>query len=807
MRGPRLLASIVAAQITGVLLADAGLAPTPTRLGSSLVLVALAAAGLRHRPSLAAGAVALAVAALAHGQTLERARLDGLLAHGEHTLDARLLERRSTSSGLRWVFRADEPGRPRQFVVFASRAAAEAWPLAEALPGERWRLRVRLAPVVGPANPGAPDHVRQNARRGIGATASLVDPRLAVRTRKSAFGGLQEGAARWRARSLERLQRHGEGGRLLSALALGERAGVGEIRRDFATLGVSHLLAISGLHLGMVVLLAYRVVCWIARWVACWGGERGGSWVAPAMARDGRKGALGLALIAGGGYAWVAGFGLPVGRALLFGLVGAAAFALRRPGPGRSGFWAAAAVLLALQPAAVFELGAQLSFAATAALLYSAPAGPTDRADEGGISGLSRGFGGYRRVDRIWSGGTQALRVSATALVATAPVLAAHGLVSAPVGLLANVALVPWTALVLLPGALLASGCAALGIWVGVEQSVAEIARWTLVGIHELAARLPETGARPAVAVSGLLVAWGMAAAALWQSSTFGRVGGALGAVLVLELGRASSASIGAGRLVALDVGSGDSLIVQTQGAAILVDGGLAMHGIVDFGRSRVLPALGALGIDRLDILIATHADADHVGGLVAVVEQLPVGVVWLPHGQLEDPGFRALRAAARARSVGVREVSAADAGVRFGPALRVEVLWPPRDARRLRRNDSSVVLVVTLGESRWLLTGDLGAAGELALLQSGQRLDAEVLKVGHHGSAGSSLGRWLDVVQPTAALLSAACNRPGLPSGSVLGRLEARSVALWWTARDGAVFVGADPPTIHSRAPGRGCR
>jgi competence protein ComEC len=574
------------------------------------------------------------------------------------------------------------------------------------------------------------------------------------------------------------LEQRGRGGALVRALALGERSHLGGVQPAFAALGVAHLLAISGLHLSLVLGAAYGLARIVLRGV-------------PVLGRtaDARAVALGVALVCAGAYAAFAGLGIPLRRALIFALAAAVCWRVRRPGPGRSALWIAASVVIALEPAALFDLGTQLSFAATAGLVYARPPSRVSS----------------RPVWRPLRLAEAGLRVSATALAATAPLLSAHALAASPVALLANLVLIPWTAVVLMPGALLASLCAALGIGDPLLSGVIGLADATL-GVVEAAARaLPSPAASLRPATWCLVLAGAAGCAAIRAAGTAARVGLALTVVLILRLSVLGS-DIAVRGAVALDVGSGDALVLHSGEHAVLVDGGLARGDGVDFGRTRVLPALSALGIDRLDVVVATHADGDHVGGLPAVLERLPVGALWLPYGQLGDPGFDRLLQMAHRRRVPVHAISSASAGLTLGDSLRLEPLWPPEDLATSERNAASLVLLASLGRSRLLLTGDLGQAGERALLAAGRRLRADVLKLGHHGSATSTSAAWLDVVRPAAVIVSAACHRRGLPAPSVLQRLRARGISIWWTGRDGAVFIRPQPISIHALAPGRDC-
>jgi competence protein ComEC len=194
--------------------------------------------------------------------------------------------------------------------------------------------------------------------------------------------------------------------------------------------------------------------------------------------------------------------------------------------------------------------------------------------------------------------------------------------------------------------------------------------------------------------------------------------------------------------------------------------------------------------VRRIDVLVASHGDLDHRGGLPAVIDALPVAELWLPPRARADPDFRLLLERARANSVRVFERARGDTRRRVGD-LEIATLWPPRDGVRRTRNDASLVLRVEVAGRRVLLTGDAGAEVEAALLEAPGELAADVLKVAHHGSRSASTAGFLAVVSPDVALVSAPCTpRAALPSPAALQRLRASGGSLWWTGRDGAAVV-----------------
>ena len=241
-----------------------------------------------------------------------------------------------------------------------------------------------------------------------------------------------------------------------------------------------------------------------------------------------------------------------------------------------------------------------------------------------------------------------------------------------------------------------------------------------------------------------------------------------------------------------LDVGLGDAVLVQGVAASVLVDGGWASAGGVDLGDSIVVPALHALGVEALDLVVATHGDTDHQGGLRAVLRELPVARLWLPPGGARDTVFAELVALAAQRGVAVEERSAADAPVEVGD-LRIAPLWPPVGWQG-SRNDRSLVLRIEVAGRSVLLTGDLGGEAERALLDSSAGLRSDVVKIGHHGSRTSASSDFLRATDARVALLSAPCGRASLPSVDTLDRIRAAGPALWWTGRDGALFVQLGP-------------
>lgn len=232
-----------------------------------------------------------------------------------------------------------------------------------------------------------------------------------------------------------------------------------------------------------------------------------------------------------------------------------------------------------------------------------------------------------------------------------------------------------------------------------------------------------------------------------------------------------------------IDVGQGDATLLRHGETVILVDAG--RH-----DRDDVMPYLRSVGVDHIDLLIATHPHADHIGQMPRVLKELPVREVWMTgHVHTSRVFERAVDAIVES-GAGYHEPRAGER-VDLG-GLRLEVLHP----RELTGdfNEDSIVMRVQFGQVAFLLTGDAGAAAEGAMLRSDAVLTAHVLHVGHHGSRTSTTASFLDAVSPEVAVYSAgAGNSYGHPHPEVVERLRRRGVAVYGTDTHGTVIVTAD--------------
>ena len=249
-------------------------------------------------------------------------------------------------------------------------------------------------------------------------------------------------------------------------------------------------------------------------------------------------------------------------------------------------------------------------------------------------------------------------------------------------------------------------------------------------------------------------------------------------------------------RVTFLDVGQGDACVIESpSGAVLLIDaGGVSLESQEDEGRRTIAPFLRSRGINHIDALILTHPHADHIGGAKTLLDQFSVGAL-IDNGQdPENPIVSPILASAIKHHATYQK---AERGMEldFKDGVKARILAPtPTECETESPNNASVVLSLTYGNTRFLFTGDAEQFEEEDLERSGEKFDAQVLKVGHHGSHTSTTPRFLSTVHPNFAVISVgAHNRHGHPAPEVIERLQQSGVTTFRTDRTGAVVCHSD--------------
>jgi beta-lactamase superfamily II metal-dependent hydrolase len=245
-----------------------------------------------------------------------------------------------------------------------------------------------------------------------------------------------------------------------------------------------------------------------------------------------------------------------------------------------------------------------------------------------------------------------------------------------------------------------------------------------------------------------------------------------------------------------LDIGQGDAILIRSPGGmTMLIDGGNSDKD----GREVILPKLREWGADRLDVMVATHPDADHIGGLPFVLENFEVGSVALTGQVHTTQVYERFLTDIRDLQVSAIPVRTGTI-IPFDSAVSVEVLGPDDRFVQVQgdNNNASIVIRLTYGQASFMLTGDAEDAEETAILAGGADLRSAVLKVGHHGSRSSTGEAFLSAVEPQIGVISAGeDNRYGHPHQDVLDRLSQHGVTIYRTDLSGTITITTDGSTI----------
>ena len=622
-------------------------------------------------------------------------------------------------------------------------------------PCTRWRLLLRLKRPRGLLNPGGADSERSALERGISATGYVREAPDNAR-----LGGVPwcvDGVRDAIARGIMARVSDVHDAALLRAFSVGDTRGLDQDDWEVARAnGVPHLIAISGFHVGVSAVFGV----WFAMLIY-WLWPRCGLWLPRPQAQ------AAAALLTAGVYSALAGFGLPTVRTLLMIAVVALARCSRRSSGGPQSLALAMIAILLVDPLAILAAGFWLSFVGVSFLMLCLQA---------------RGRGLRAFVHEL-SAGQMVMTVSLLPL--TQWFFGEASLV----GALSNLIAVPFVSFVIVPfalvGMLLLALCPPLAtpvLWLAAQLAHAQ---WWLL---EQMATWPGThwylpSVQPWALLLALLGAW-------WIFLPRGMPLRGLGLLLFLPLvlPPRDLPVDGAFQVWVLDVGQGLSVLLRTREHVLVYDAGARYPSGFDLGESVVLPSIHALGIDRLDMLIISHADNDHAGGAAAVATAFPQAQRYAGEpSRMSFPMTQCLAGQSWQWD-----------GVRF------RVLSPAADQLGGKGNDRSCVLLVEGRGGRILLTGDISSKMEpqvAAALGPGM---PPVLLVPHHGSKTSSSAAFIAAIQAPWAVVSAGWrNRFGHPKPEVLARYADAQVPVFNTAEQGAMPLDFPPDAGARREQG----
>lgn len=663
--------------------------------------------------------------------------------------------------------------------------------------GDRVSLTSRLKQTRNFANPGGFDYEWWLERRGVLVRGYVRNGTL---KKLSAGTGLLRYVDELRLRIGGVIDSAGvENAGIIKALSIGEKGYIPlDKKESFAKSGTSHLLAISGLHVGFVAVIFYLIFYWFLR--------RSETLT---LAVDVKKWAMGASLMPVFIYGLMSGGSVSTQRAVIMVTAVVAALLLNKLREVYSTIALAAVVVLLISPSALWDVGFQLSFMAVITIVYVVPileGVVKGRGEEGGVK--HRGF--FSKVRTLFF-------VSFAAILGTAPILAMSFNRVSLSALVSNSIIVPLVGFISVP--LVLFSAAMSFIWEGLAALTLRLADTSLsiaVVLVEFFAEVPYSSIWVTTPTVFEVLLYYIILALFFGVVKGGSRRRYLASMLLISvvvlvvnvaLAHRSINYRDNLSVTFLDIGQGDSALLEvpeSNGRVVrmLIDGGGFYSDTFDTGRDIIAPYLWHRGIEKIDYILLSHPQRDHAKGLTFIADNFGLEeFLWSGVGELRDDLSKVLKE----RGVKVRFMGAIPQPyvMNMGEAT-VTVLAPGREVRKkdakgkVDLNESSLVVRIDYEESSILFSGDIGERGEAEILADYREtpglLNIDVLKVPHHGSRNSSGKEFIEALSPSVAVISLGKdNIFGFPHVDTLKRFEDGAVRVYRTDVDGAVTVTSD--------------
>jgi len=653
--------------------------------------------------------------------------------------------------------------------------------------GDRVACLARLKKIRNFNNPGGFNYERYMAFRGIRASAYVSKKEFLVRLHAATTGWFPEGLKRARravSSLIERVPPQDARG-LLKALIIGDRSEISpETREIFNRAGISHLLAISGLHIGMVATLAFFAFRYLlarsqkillAAWVL--------------------RGAALMSALPVVCYGLLAGMSPPTQRAVIMVMAFLIALLMEREHDTINTLAVAALVILIINPTALFEISFQLSFAAVFAILYV-------------LRKLPIVLKLRSSPLTVWKRLTLFVLVSAAAILGTLPITLYYFNQTSLIGVVTNCLFVPLVGFLVVPLGLLALFLLPFAptgsLWI-MKTAVA-----LMQGVLSLAGLFSKCPFAAVKTVTPTLLEIGLYYALAWALFNLrqSRLAKAmlLGIVVVTLADGAYWAKQRFGkedlRVTFIDVAQGSAVLLELPGGTcMLVDGGGFYDNRFDVGARIVAPLLWHKKIATVETLVLSHPNSDHLNGLLFVARHFNVETAWMNQEEVPSQPYQDFLKTISEKNIRIAALEELRRPQRIN-GVRFQVLYPLEDFRQRKAldpwrtpNNNSLVLKVTFDKVSFLLPGDIEAEAEQELLHlAASALESTVLLVPHHGSKSSSTPKFLDYVDPTIAVISAGWkNMFGFPHQKILKRYERRGCHIFRTDQGGAITITTD--------------
>ncbi len=671
----------------------------------------------------------------------------------------------------------------------------------EPLAGLRSRDRVacfaRLKHVHNFNNPGSFDYRRYLAFRKIWVSASVSKGNHVIRLHRAKTFRL--GQAIDHARHVvsglidtATSQKPEEVGAVLKALLIGDRSQISPKTREvFSQTGTSHLLAISGLHIGIVATLAFlsfRFILSRSRKVL--------------LAAWSTKGAALLSMLPVLFYGFLAGMSPATQRAVIMVTVFLMALLCERERDTINTLAVAALVILIINPTALFEISFQLSFTAVFAILYV-------------MEHLLWAVKLTGHPPTVYTRLAFFLLVSAAAILGTLPITLYYFNQISLIGILTNCFLVPLIGFLVVPVGLLAVLLLPLGTTLALwPMKAAALTLEGSLGLGIFFSKWPFAAVRT---VTPTLLEIGLYYALAWAIMNFRRTRRArvvligLALVVLADVGFWVGERFGRRELTMtqIDVGQGSSVLLELPGGpCVLVDGGGFYNNRFDIGARVVGPFLWRKKIATVETLVLSHPHPDHLNGLLFIARHFNVREVWMSQEPSDTEPYRDflhIIAEKGIRVLGPRELLSP----RMIHGVRFEAIYPPLDFLERKAkdgwrtpNNNSLVLKISFQDVSFLLPGDIGTEAEEELTSFGcENLRSTILLVPHHGSGSSSTPVFLKCVRPEIGIISSGWrNIFGMPRQNILKRYGDLGCQIFRTDRQGAITITTDGKHLNAR-------
>lgn len=623
------------------------------------------------------------------------------------------------------------------------------------LAGSDWRLAVRLKPPHGLMNPGGFNYQRWLWGQGTRATGYVTtkpSPVLLSNHLNSRWFLL-----RFREKiqqAIIKAQTNPATAGIISALAIGSRSGISQQQwQVLRNTGTSHLVAISGLHIGLVAAVMYFL---LLRLWSLWS-SASLKWPAPKVAAI-------AALLAAFIYSALAGFSLPTQRALIMITVLMLGQLFMRWLPSWHRLLLAVGIVVVWDPWCLWSASFWLSFMAVAWIAY--------------------GMRGHEQQHHHWhSHWRRSLRLQWVVTLGLAPITLYFFQQLSVSAFPANLIAIPWVSFVLVPLILLA-------IMVWLIYSPLGLLLFNLAGkalmplwfILETLARLPGSHFNYAISSLWQLVLVLVCLVLFFSVKKIFMKSLIIAGILVVILYPLPSPKAGEVWMSVLDVGQGLAVVVRTKEHTLIYDAGPSFHEAFDSGSQIIMPFLRVKGISKIDKLMISHDDNDHSGGAASLVASGRVK-------RLITPSVKLRHKLGRQSTISVIRCQT---GLHWQwNGINFRVLYPSKTSA-YQGNNSSCVLQIDTGKQKILLSGDIEAKAEQYLLKKyGHQIQSAVLVAPHHGSCTSSTEEFVKTVAPREVIFSAGFyNRYHFPAREVIDRYRRLGSELWTTAEQGAILV-----------------